>query len=356
MNRIDSFLELAVQQGGSDLHLVSGQTPKIRINGILQPVRFRELSVEDVERMLLEFMTEPQRHQLEERLAFDFAYRCDTAGRFRVNAYRHTKGLAAVFRSIPDAVRTMDDIGLPACIKGIINRPKGLTLVTGPTGSGKSTTLAAMVDHVNATRKGHIITLEDPIEFIHPNKQCVLTQREIGSHTVSFQEGLRNALREDPDLILVGEMRDPETIALALTASETGVQVFGTIHTNGTARSIDRIVNAFPARRQDQIRTMLADGLAMVISQQLVRLADGSGRTAVHEILVNSHAAASVIRSGQSHKLTSVIQAGARIGMQSLDARLLDLLRKGTITGEEAYEHAVERAQFERYVSFDQAA
>ncbi len=347
MNRIDAFLELAVQQGGSDLHLVSGQAPKIRIHGSLQPVKFRDLSVEDMEKILAEFMGDSIRDELQKRLAVDFAYEVENLGRFRVNAYSHMNGLAAVLRVVPSKVATLEELGLPASIANAIAKPSGLTLVTGPTGSGKSTTLAAMLDHINRTRKGHIITIEDPIEFVHGYKSCVVTQREVGVHAPSFAVALRNALREDPDVILVGEMRDLETISLALTAAETGVQVFGTLHTNGAARTIDRIVNIFPARRQDQVRSMLADGVQLVVSQQLVPNAEGTGRFAVAEVLVNNNAAASMIRGGKAHQLGSVIQSGSKLGMQGLDAQLKELVRKGRITREEAYRHAIEKAQFE---------
>ncbi len=347
MNRIDAFLELAVQQGGSDLHLVSGQAPKIRIHGSLQPVKFRDLSVEDMEKILAEFMGDSIRDELQKRLAVDFAYEVENLGRFRVNAYSHMNGLAAVLRVVPSKVATLEELGLPASIANAIAKPSGLTLVTGPTGSGKSTTLAAMLDHINRTRKGHIITIEDPIEFVHGYKSCVVTQREVGVHAPSFAVALRNALREDPDVILVGEMRDLETISLALTAAETGVQVFGTLHTNGAARTIDRSVNIFPARRQDQVRSMLADGVQLVVSQQLVPNAEGTGRFAVAEVLVNNNAAASMIRGGKAHQLGSVIQSGSKLGMQGLDAQLKELVRKGRITREEAYRHAIEKAQFE---------
>ncbi len=347
MNRIDAFLELAVQQGGSDLHLVSGQPPRIRIHGVLHPVKFRDLSVEDMEKLLSEFMSEEVRSDLMKRLAVDFSYEVDGIGRFRVNAYVHMGGLAAVLRVVPTKVTTLAELGLPASIPAAIAKPSGLILVTGPTGSGKSTTLAAMIDHINGNRKGHIITIEDPIEFVHPYKSCVVTQREIGVHAPSFSVALRNALREDPDVILVGEMRDLETISLALTAAETGIQVFASLHTNGAARSIDRIVNVFPARRQEQVRNMLAEGLQLVVSQQLVPNSEGTGRLAVVEVLVNNNAAASMIRGGKAHQLPSVIQSGAKAGMQSLDAQLKELVRAGTITRDAAYRHAIEKSQFE---------
>ena len=356
MNRIDAFLELAVKQGGSDVHLVSGQPIRIRLNGELQPVRFRDISASDMNEFLEEFMTPEQREVLRTQHNVDFAYQSKPAGRFRVNAYRHVNGLAAAFRVIPEQPPGLDSLGLPAVVQQMLAVGKGLVLVTGPTGSGKSTTLAGMVAHLNATRRGHIVTVEDPIEFVHPYHQCVVTQREIGTHAPSFGEALRSVVREDPDVVMVGEMRDRETIALALTAAETGIMVLGTLHTNGAVRCVDRIVNVFPARRQDQVRTMLSDSLRLVVSQQLVRKADLSGRLVAAEVLVNTAAVSSMIRQGNTHKLISAIQAGQRAGMQSLDAVLMDLVRREIITGDEAYEHAVERASFEPYIAQDPAA
>jgi twitching motility protein PilT len=350
MSRINTFLELVIRQGGSDLHMVSGLTPRIRIHGHLEPIRFRELSEHEIDRILQEFMTPTQRDRLDRDLNVDVAYKGEGMGRFRVNAYRHVHGIAAAFRVIPTAVPSLANAGLPEIIGHNVQTPRGLTLVTGPTGSGKSTTLAAMIDHINATRKGHIITIEDPVEFIHPFKSCSITQREVGPDSPSFHAALRDALREDPDVVLVGEMRDLETIHLALTAAETGVQVLGTLHTNGAVRSIDRLVSVFPARVQDQIRAVLADSLRMVVSQQLARKADGSGRVVVPEILINTQSASAMIRTGKAHQLQSVIQAGGRVGMCSLDAGLEDLVRKEIIAGEEAYERAIEKPRFERYL------
>jgi len=355
MNRIDSFLQLLVGQGGSDLHMVSGDVPRVRLNGVLERVRFRELSESDVESMFEEILTDEQRDRLASGASLDFAYQSEVAGRFRVNTYRHARGIAAALRFIPSEIPTLDGLGLPSAIRTTVEISNGLTLVTGPTGSGKSTTLAAIIDHLNTTRGGHIITIEDPIEFVHGCKRSLLTQRELGAHASSFSEALRTAVREDPDVILVGEMRDPETVALALTAAETGTQVLGTLHTNGAVRSVERIVNMFPPRRHGQIRTVLAETLRMVVSQQLVRKVDGSGRVAAIEVMINSHAIAAMIRSGNSHKITNAIQAGGRVGMQGLDASLGQFVKDGVITGEEAYEHAVERAAFEHFLAQDAA-
>jgi twitching motility protein PilT len=356
MNRIDAFLELAVHQGGSDVHMVAGQPLRIRLNGTLQPVRFRELTARDVDEFLEEFMTDGQRAALERDHAVDFAYESEKVGRFRVNVYRHTGGLAAAMRVVPTQPPQLAALNLPSVVEHMLAVGKGLVLVTGPTGSGKSTTLAGMVSHLNATRRGHIVTIEDPIEFVHHYDKCVVTQREIGAHAPTFSEALRSAVREDPDVILVGEMRDMETISLALTAAETGIMVLGTLHTNGAVRCVDRMVNVFPGRRQDQVRTMLADSLRLVISQQLVRKADRSGRVVAADVLVSTPAVSSMIRQGNTHKIISAIQAGQRAGMQSLDAVLLDLVRREVITGDEAYDHAVERSAFEPYVSHDTAA
>ena len=356
MNRIDAFLELAVKQGGSDLHMVAGEPLRIRLHGDLQSIRFRDLTARDVDEFLEEFMTADQRRGLAAEHAVDFAYESATAGRFRANVYRHAGGLGAALRVVPAHAPELASLGLPDAVRHLLAVGKGLMLVTGPTGSGKSTTLAAMVRHVNETRRGHILTLEDPIEFVHTNAQCVVTQREIGTHAVSFGHALRDAVREDADVILVGEMRDPESIALALTAAETGVLVLGTLHTNGAVRCVDRIVNSFPGCRQDQVRAMLADSLRLVVSQQLVRKADRSGRLVAAEVLVNTSAVGAIIRQGQTHKLLSAIQSGSRAGMQSLDNVLMDLARKGVITGDEAQDHAVDRGAFAAIASQDPAA
>jgi twitching motility protein PilT len=346
--RVQSFLELAVKQGGSDLHLVSGQPPHVRIHGALHRVRFRELSVDDVSQILSEFMPERQAKQLEERHSCDFAYEVPELGRFRVNAYRHARGLAAALRVIPTVVPKLEDLNLPAAVRLQVLQPKGLTLVTGPTGAGKSTTLAGMIDLLNQTRKGHIVTIEDPIEFVHGFKNCVVNQREIGLHAPSFAEALKSALREDPDVILIGELRDLETIALALTAAETGIQVFGTLHTSGAWRTVDRIVNVFPPRRQDQIRAMLAESLRLIVSQRLLRTADGRGRVAAAEVLVNTYAASSMIRSGNAHKLESVIQAGSGAGMQTMEAAIKDLVRRQLVSPGDAETQSFDRAGTDR--------
>jgi len=356
MNRIDAFLELAVKQGGSDLHLVSGEVPRVRVANELQPVPFRVLSATDVDGFLEEVVPGDQRARLEAEDGLDVAYVSEVAGRFRATVYKHRSGTAIVMRAIASEPPTLESVGLPNVVQQVLATGKGLVLVTGPTGSGKSTTQAAMVDHVNRTRRGHVITLEDPIEFLHTHRLSVITQRQIGLHAPTFAEALRNALREDPDVILVGDMRDLETIHLALSAAETGALVLGTLHTSGALRTVDRIVNVFSAQRQEQTRTMLADCLRMVVSQRLVRKIDGSGRVVAAEVMVNTTAVNAMIRQGNTHKLHSVLQSGQRSGMQSLDTVLQDLVKREVISGEEALEHAIDRSLFDRYLSGENAA
>ncbi len=356
MNRVDTFLELTVKQGGSDLHMLAGESPRIRIHGSLHRVRFRELSVQEVEAMLREIMAPRQWQHYTEEHHLDFSYQSQQLGRFRLSAHRHLQGPGFVARSISEDVAALDKLGLPDSVQKLASVPNGLTLVTGPTGSGKSTTLAAIIDHINTTRKGHIITLEDPIEFVHQFKNCSVTQREIGVHTPSFAEGLRNSLREDPDVILVGEMRDLETVSLALTAAETGIQVLGTLHTSGAVRSIDRVINVFPANRQPQVRTMLSESLNLVVSQQLVPNRAGDGRLLVAEVLVGNHAVGSMIRSGKVHQLSSIIQAGGKEGMQAFDDQLTRRLRAAEISPESAYAFAFDKSRFASFVSRETAA
>ena len=343
--RINAFLELLIKQRGSDLHLVALQPPRVRVHGIIEVVRFRTLDAEELQRMLSEIMAERHRNEFERKGAVDFAYETEELGRFRVNVYRQAHGPAAAFRAISGKISTLDELGLPPIIPALIRQPSGLTVVTGPTGSGKSTTLAGMIDHLNATRRGHILTIEDPIEFRHSFKKSVVTQREVGLHAPTFAEALRNALHEDPDVILVGEMRDLETMSLALTAAETGVQVFGTLHTNGAVRTIDRIVNVFPTERHELVRAMLAENLRAVIAQQLVPTANGDGRVAVREILVNTPAAGTTIRSGKTHQLASVMQSGQRFGMVLMDSQLAELLQAGKISLETAQEYAIDKSR-----------
>lgn len=349
MNRIDTFLDMAVKQNGSDLHMVSGNPPRIRIHGDLYPVKYRALTTEEAADLISESMTEATRGAFEARHSLDFAYEVPGLARFRVNAFRHLGGLGAVFRAIPTTIKGLDELSLPPVLKTFCKQKKGLILVTGPTGSGKSTTLAAMVDFINQDRKEHIITIEDPVEFVHPPKQCLISQREIGLHAESFSGALRSSLREDPNVILVGELRDLETIALAVTAAETGILVLATLHTNSAITAVDRMVNVFPAVEQPLMRSMLSTSLCGVVSQQLVRRADGKGRLAAVEILVNNAAAANIIREGKTDLLVSVMQAGALVGMQTLDNALRRLVDANLISGNEAYRKAPNKAAFEQF-------
>jgi len=350
-NRVDAFLELLVKQDGSDLHLASGNQPRIRIRGDLITVKYRELTTNETLGLLEEIMGELARRTFESRATVDFAYAIPEVARFRVNVFRHVGGVAAVFRVIPHAIKTLDDLGLPQVIKSFARCKRGLILTTGPTGSGKSTTIAALLDQINSSRKGHIITIEDPIEFVHARKRCLISQREVGVHAPSFVAALKSALREDPDVILVGEMRDLETISLAVTAAETGILVLGTLHTNGAVATVDRVVNVFPPREQGRIRTMLSTSLVGVISQTLLKRADGRGRVPAVEVMVNNPGIGNIIREGKTEQLASAIQAGGLQGMQSLDNALRKLLDAKLISGKEAHHHAVAKREFERFAA-----
>ncbi len=349
MSRIDTFLELLVKQGGSDLHLVSGNPPHVRLIGEVRPVKYRELEIAETQDLLQEIMPAALTDRLEERGNVDFSYEVPNLSRFRVNVFKHVRGLGAVFRAIPSEVQTLDDLGMPPVLKHLCRQRKGLILVTGPTGSGKSTTLAAMVDFINNERQGHIITIEDPIEFVHHNKNSMVSQREVGQHTKNFASALRSTLREDPNVILVGEMRDLETIHLAVTAAEMGILVLGTLHTNNAAATVDRIINVFPPGEEPYIRTMLSTSMVGVVSQQLARTADRRGRVAALEILINNPAVANIIREGKTEQLDNVIQSGSLQGMQSLDTALRRLLDAKVISGDEAYLKARHKADFDRY-------
>ena len=318
----------------------------MRVHGQLKRVQFRELTNADMESIMFEIMNAEKRLAFQQTFDVDFAYELAGVARFRVNLFMQRKGMGAVLRTIPAKILTAEELGLPEVAHRLASLNKGLVLVTGPTGSGKSTTLAAMLDKINSTRPEHILTIEDPVEFTHPNKMGLVNQREIGNNTRSFATALRAALREDPDVILVGEMRDLETIALGLTAAETGHLVFGTLHTNSAAKTIDRIINVFPADEQEQIRAMLGESLRGVIAQQLLRRADGKGRVAALEILVVTPAIANLIREGKTHQITSMIQTGKKDGMITMDQALLDLVNKKIVTPEDAYSKAQDKALF----------
>jgi twitching motility protein PilT len=350
MPQIDQFLKVLVEQGGSDLHLSTGSPPVMRIHGHMQRVKFRELNAKDMETLVYEIMEEDWRMRFLDQMDFDFAYEIPDVARFRVNVFWQRKGLAAVLRTIPSKILTADQLGLPDAVRRFCMLTKGLVLVTGPTGSGKSTTQAAMVDLINEQRSDHILTIEDPIEFTHENKKCLVNQREVGSNTRSFANALRAALREDPDVILVGEMRDRETIELGITAAETGHLVFGTLHTNSSPKTVDRIIDVFPADQQDQIRAMLADTLKGVISQVLLRRKGGTGRVAAMEIMVGTSAVANLVREGKIHQIPSIIQTGKKDGMQLLDQHIMEFLMSGAIDATEAYMRSNNKQTFKQYL------
>jgi twitching motility protein PilT len=330
MPTMEELLHETLEKGGSDLHLSSGQPPLIRLHGDLQRLQHPELSAEAVTQLVNTLMSEEQRKHFEAEHEVDFACELPGKGRFRVNIFVHSRGPGAVLRTIPTVIPTLESLNMPAILKDLCNRERGLVLVTGPTGSGKSTTLAAMVDVINQTWDAHILTVEDPIEFVHPPKRCLVNQREVGPHTGSFSNALRSALREDPDVILVGEMRDLETISLALTAAETGHLVFGTLHTSSAPKTVDRIIDVFPAGQQAQIRTMLSESLEAVVSQTLLKK-KGGGRVAACEILIGAPAVRNLIREGKLHQIPSMMQTGVRLGMQTLDMALDGLVKKGLV-------------------------
>lgn len=353
MARVDAFLDLLIKQSGSDLHLVSGNAPRIRLLGEIHPVKYRELTSQETQQLLYEIMPTHIRATFEKQGGVDFAYEISNRSRFRVNIFQHLDGIGAVFRQIPTRVPTLESLKLPATVKNLIRLRKGLILVTGPTGSGKTTTLSAMINQINHDRHGHIITIEDPIEYVHQNNQCLISQRELGLHTDSFSDALHSALREDPDVILVGEMRDLETISMAVTAAEMGILVLATLHTNGAATTVDRIINAFPPSDEPYIRTMLSTSLCGIISQQLLRTADSKDRIPAVEVLINNSAVANIIREGKIEQLENVIQGGALQGMQAMDTVLRRYLDEKTITGNEAYRVARNKSGFEQYREVD---
>jgi len=345
MAKIDELFREVMEKGASDLHMVIGFPPMLRISGELVHTDRPVLTPESNKEILFELLNSEQQEVFEENCDFDMAYEIKGMARFRCNFLYQHRGVGAVFRIIPSEILTMEQLNLPEAVKTIAEFNRGMVLVTGPTGSGKSTTLAAMIDHINNTRDAHIITIEDPLEFVHTNKRCLFTQREIGSHAKSFSEALRVASREDPDIILVGEMRDLVTISLALTCAELGILVFGTLHTNSAAKTIDRIINAFPAEQQEQTRTMLADSLKAVIAQQLMKK-KGGGRCAANEILIGSPALASMIREGKITQIQSLMQTGTSAGMQTMDQHLMQLIDNDRITAEAAYEKAIDKNIF----------
>ncbi len=336
---ITELLAFSAKQGASDLHLSAGLPPMIRVDGDVRRINLPPMEHKEVHGLIYDIMNDKQRKDYEEFLETDFSFEVPGVARFRVNAFNQNRGAGAVFRTIPSKVLTMEDLGMGQVFKDVSSVPRGLVLVTGPTGSGKSTTLAAMIDYINDTRYEHVLTIEDPIEFVHDSKKCLVNQREVHRDTLGFNEALRSALREDPDIILVGELRDLETIRLALTAAETGHLVFGTLHTTSAAKTIDRVVDVFPAEEKSMVRSMLSESLQAVISQTLMKKM-GGGRIAAHEIMIGTSAIRNLIREDKVAQMYSAIQTGASLGMQTLDQCLGDLVRKGHVSIELAREKA----------------
>src|SRR5580765_4461954 len=343
---ITELLAFAVKNKASDLHLSAGLPPMIRVHGDIRRINLPPMEHEDVHAMVYDIMSDSQRKHYEENLECDFSFAVPNLARFRVNAFNQERGAAAAFRTIPAKVLSLEELNAPKIFGELTNRPRGLILVTGPTGSGKSTTLAAMVNHVNENEYGHILTIEDPIEFMHDSKKCLINQRELGPHTLSFPNALRAALREDPDYILVGEMRDLETIRLALTAAETGHLVFATLHTSSAAKTIDRIIDVFPAAEKDMTRAMLSESLRAVISQTLLKTKDGTGRIAAHEIMMGTPAIRNLIREAKVAQMYSAIQTGQGFGMQTLDQNLQELVKRNIVSVDEARNKAANKDNF----------
>jgi twitching motility protein PilT len=346
MAQIDAFFRLMHEQGASDLHLVSGQQPVLRIGGELERVKYQPLENDGLKFMLYEITPDHKIKEFEETGDVDFAYEIPGLARYRVNYYQQRWGVGAAFREIPSRIMTCEELGLPKVIPRLATLPRGLVLVTGPTGSGKSTTLAAIVNEANASRKDHIITVEDPIEFVHKSEKAIINHREVGMHTKSFSAALRGALREDPDIIMVGEMRDLETISLAIEAAATGHLVFATLHTMSAAKTVDRIIEVFPVNQQEQIRNSLADGIRAVISQTLFKRRDRKGRVAALEIMIANPAVRNLVREGKTYQIPSMIQTGKKYGMQSLDDSIMELLTKKIISPDDAYTRCVDKGKF----------
>jgi twitching motility protein PilT len=348
MSRIDEYLLQALKESASDLHFVSGDPARIRVHGTLRMMRPEALATDDVKEIMLEIMDGTTQRQFDAVDAADFAYDMPDVSRFRVNVFRHLNGIGAIFRAIPSTALTLQDLDMPKVIGELCKQTQGMILVTGKTGSGKSTTLAAMIDAMNRNLKGHILTIEDPIEFVHKRQNCLISQREVGVHSPNFASALHSALREDPDVILVGEMRDLETISIAVTAAEMGILVMGTLHTNGSAQTVDRIINSFPGDKQSHIRTMLSTSLRGVVSQQLLPTKHKPGRIAALEIMINTPAVANLIRQGKLDQLETAMQSGGNVGMQTMDSALMDLVERKFVSGHEAYQQSNNKSMFQK--------
>ncbi len=351
MPRIDSFLKLGLAQGCSDVHLAVGVPPMLRMNGDLMPIKFRELADSELESYVMEILSDSQKDIFYKGRDLDFSYVAEEGGRFRVNLFHKDTGVGAVFRHIPNEVPTLDSLNVPEVVRSFCDYHQGMVLVTGSTGTGKSTTLAAMIDHLNSTRSLNIISLEDPIEFVHPSKSSQVIQRELGTHLTSFADGVRSAMREDPDVILVGELRDADTISMAMTAAETGHLVLGTLHTTGAVKTIDRIIDALPGDLREQTKSFLSQSLKAVVTQVLVKTPDGRGRKAAMEILVNNRAIAKLIMTDQSHQIPAQLQMGRDVGMQMMDQALLAMIEAKEVDPDDAFRYASDKKRFQRFVT-----
>jgi len=350
MAKIDAFFKLMNDQGASDLHLVSGQPPALRLRGDIERVKYKMLDNDSLKAMLYEIAPEDKIKVFEETGDVDFGYEIPGLARYRANFFMQKNGCAAVFREIPSTILTVEQLGLPPVIAKLADLPRGLILVTGPTGSGKSTTLAAIIDEANKNRKDHILTIEDPVEFVHTSQGCIINHREVGTHTTTFSAALRGALREDPDIILVGELRDLETISLAVEAASTGHLVFGTLHTNSAAKTVDRMIEIFPANQQQQIRSTLSDGIRGIICQSLFKRIDVKGRIAALEICIATPAVRNLVRENKTYQIPSVMQTGKKYGMQLLDDAIMELMEKGKISSDEAYMKSNEKSRFRPFL------